>query len=112
VSENKVGTIPSWPEVHDAMVITQPSIHTTSVTTHCTIRRIIRDIVQVENSTQNRNYASNLEFDVQPIVSIAPRPYTWYKLCVFSIRVHLKHLVQWLTCYIVVKTNLFGQPIE
>ena len=88
MSDNKVGTIPPWPEVHDFLLITQPSIQANNVTTHCTIRRIIRNIFQVENSTQNRNYASNLEFDVQPIVGIALRPYTWDKSCGSSIRVH------------------------
>jgi len=91
--DNKVGTIPPWPEVHDVVVIRQPGIQTTSVTTPCTIRGVIRSIFQVEDSTENRNFAPNLEIDIQPIVGIAPRPYTRYRSSGSSIRVHLKNLI-------------------
>lgn len=112
LTNNKVGTIPPWPEVHDVVVIRQPGIQSTSVTTPRTIRGVIRSMHQVEDSTENRNYVPNLEIDVQPIVGIAPRPYTRYRSSGSSIRVHLKNLVHCLTGYAVVKTNLSGQPVE
>lgn len=112
LSDNKVGTIPPWPEVFDIVVIRQSSSESTSVTTHRTIQGVIRSTYQLGNSMHNRNNVSNLEVEIQPIIGIAPRPYTRYRSSGSSIRVQLKNLVERLTNYTVVRINGYGQPVE